>query len=239
MNAQSCGKFIAQLRISQNLTQKELADKLNVSDKAVSRWETGKGFPDIDSLQALSTFFDITINELLAGEKAETKTIQEIAESNIIFAIEYTEKNKKKNKTTAIASVMVAIIFLIPLLKDSIEGIIKLLTEYTLVEEPWIILFKLFISLCILLAGFSVYKGHYKILHKYHYRNVTDFNGFCREMGKELMLCSVPLLISTILELWISIEIIALLSRLVLAIGFSICFIFIFKTLLKYNKSIF
>ncbi len=239
MNAQSCGKFIAQLRTSQNLSQKELANKLNVSDKAVSRWETGKGFPDVDSLQALSNFFDITINELLAGEKAETKTIQEIAEKNIISAIEYTEKNKKNNKTTLIASVVIASILLMPLLKNSVEGIIKLLSEYTLIKDPWVIVFMLFISLCIFLAGFAVYKGNYKILHKYHYRNVTDFNGFCHEMGKELMLCSVPLLISTILELWISVEIIALLSKLVLAIGFLICFIAIFKTLFKYNKGIF
>ena len=78
MNAQKCGDFIAELRKEQNLTQKDLADKINVSDKAISRWETGKGFPDVDSLQALSKFFNITINELLAGEKAETKTVEEI-----------------------------------------------------------------------------------------------------------------------------------------------------------------
>ena len=71
MNAQKCGKFIAELRKEKNLTQKDLATQLNVSDKAISRWETGKGFPDVDSLQALSKFFSVTINELLAGEKAE------------------------------------------------------------------------------------------------------------------------------------------------------------------------
>ena len=80
MNTQKCGDFIAELRKEQNLTQKDLADKINVSDKAISRWETGKGYPDVDSLQALSKFFNITINELLAGEKAETKTVEEIAE---------------------------------------------------------------------------------------------------------------------------------------------------------------
>ena len=239
MNSQKCGVFIADLRKEKNLTQKDLATQLNVSDKAISRWETGKGFPDVDSLQALSKFFSVTINELLAGEKAEIKTIEEIAEENIISAIVENEKSKKTKKSTTILSIIVAIVLIIPLLKDSSQAIIKLLSKYTLIEDPWLILFNLFITLCIFFAGLAVYKGHYKLLHKYHYRNVTDFKGFCRETGKEFMFLSLPLLISSILELWSSIEVIAILSKLVLSIGFLICFGFIFKTLIKYNGSIF
>ena len=239
MNTQKCGDFIAELRKEQNLTQKDLADKINVSDKAISRWETGKGYPDVDSLQALSKFFNITINELLAGEKAETKTVEEIAEKNIISAITETEKSKKTKKSTAILSIVVAIALIIPLLKDSSQGIIELLNKYTLIEDPWSIVFNLIITLCIFFAGLAIYKGHYKLLHKYHYRNVTDLNGYCHEIGKELMFMSLPLLISTILELWISIDIIAILSKLILSLGFIICFIFIFKTQIKYNGGLF
>ena len=239
MNAQKCGVFIADLRRTRNLTQKDLANKLNVSDKAISRWETGKGFPDIDSLQSLSKFFGVTINELLAGEKAETKTIEQIAEENILTAITENEKNKKTKKTTIILSIIVVFLLIMPLLKGSIESIIDLLGKYTLVNEPWLVIFNLFISLCIFFAGLVVYKGHYQILHKYHYHNVTDFNGYCHEIGKELMFMSLPLLIATILELWVSIEIIAILSKLVLSIGFIICLIFIFKTQLKYNGGLF
>lgn len=239
MNAQKCGEFITELRKEKNLTQKDLANRLNVSDKAISRWETGKGFPDVDSLQSLSEFFSVSINELLAGEKAEIKTIEEIAEENIISAMVETEKSKKIKKSTTILSIIVALILIIPLLKGSIESIIKLLGKYTLVKDPWLIIFNLFISLCIFFAGLVVYKGHYKILHKYHYHNVTDFNGYCHEIGKELMFMCLPLLIATILELWVSIEIIAILSKLILSIGFIICFIFIFKTQLKYNGGLF
>ena len=203
MNAQKCGEFIAELRKEQNLTQKDLASKLNVSDKAISRWETGKGFPDIDSLHALSKFFGITINELLAGENAEIKTIEEIAEENIISAITEAEKNKKTKKTTITLSIIVSLILIIPLFKGSIESIIELLGKYTLVEDPYFIIFNSFISFCIFLAGLVVYKGHYKILHKYHYHNVTNFNGYCREIGKELMCMSLPLLIATTLKLWV------------------------------------
>ncbi len=239
MDAQKCGKFIADLRKEKNLTQKDLANELNVSDKAISRWETGKGFPDVESLQSLSKFFAVTINELLAGEKAKIKTIEEIAEENIISAIAETEKSKKTKKSTIILSTIVALVLTIPLLKDSIESIIEMLWKYTLIQEPWLIIINLFVSLCIFFAGLVVYKGHYKILHKYHYHNVSDFNGYCHEIGKELMFMSSPLLIATILELWGSIEIIAILSKLVLSIGFIICFIFIFKTQLKYNGGLF
>lgn len=239
MDAVKCGEFIAELRKEKNLTQKDLANKLNVSDKAISRWETGKGFPDVDSLQALSDFFNISINELLAGEKAENKTIEEIAEENIISAIEETEKNKKSKKTTTIISIVFALIFLIPLMKGSVESIIELLGKYTLVEEPWMLVFMLFISLCIFFSGLVVYKGHYQLLHKYHYRNVKDLSGYCHEIGKELMFMCIPLFLSSVLELWSSIEVIALLSKLILTIGFLICFIFIFKTQLKYNGGLF
>ncbi|MBR3809409.1 MAG: helix-turn-helix transcriptional regulator [Clostridia bacterium] len=239
MDAQKCGEFITKLRKEKNLTQKDLANELNVSDKAISRWETGKGFPDVESLQSLSKFFAVTINELLAGEKAEIKTIEEIAEENIISAIAETEKSKKTKKSTIILSSIVALVLTIPLLKDSIESIIEMLWKYTLIQEPWLIIINLFVSLCIFFAGLVVYKGHYKILHKYHYHNVSDFNGYCHEIGKELMFMSSPLLIATILELWASIEIIAILSKLVLSIGFIICFIFIFKTQLKYNGGLF
>ena len=110
MDAQKCGEFITELRKEKNLTQKDLANELNVSDKAISRWETGKGFPDVDSLQSLSKFFSVTINELLAGEKAETKTIEEIAEENIISVINETEKNKKSKKTMTVLSIILALI---------------------------------------------------------------------------------------------------------------------------------
>lgn len=239
MNSQKCGVFIADLRKEKNLTQKDLANELKVSDKAISRWETGKGFPDVDSLQSLSKFFGITINELLAGEKAETKTIEEIAEENIISAIVETEKSKKTKKSTVILSIIYALIILIPLLKNSVDGVTELLNKYTLVENPSIVILLLFMSLCFFFMGFVVYKGHYKILHKYHYRNVTDYKGFCHELGKELMTLSAPIFISAILELWVSIEVIATISESIISISFLVYFIFLFKTLLKYNGSIF
>lgn len=66
------GAFIAQLRKERNMTQKELASRLNVTDKAVSKWETGKGFPDIKLLEPLSQVLGISLVELLQGKQQES-----------------------------------------------------------------------------------------------------------------------------------------------------------------------
>ena len=63
------GNLIKELRTEKDLTQKELAEKLNVSTAAVSKWENGKGFPDISILEKLSSELEISITELVKGEK--------------------------------------------------------------------------------------------------------------------------------------------------------------------------
>ena len=69
MNTEKTGKLIAKLRKEKHLTQAELADMLMVSDKAISRWETGRGFPDISNLESISETLGVTITELLNGEQ--------------------------------------------------------------------------------------------------------------------------------------------------------------------------
>lgn len=69
------GAFIAQLRKEQGLTQKELADKLNVTDKAVSKWETGKGFPDVKLLEPLAQALGVSLVELMQGKRQEADTL--------------------------------------------------------------------------------------------------------------------------------------------------------------------
>ncbi|MBQ1307980.1 MAG: helix-turn-helix transcriptional regulator [Erysipelotrichaceae bacterium] len=69
MNSEKTGKFISELRKEKDLTQLQLSDLLHVSDKAVSRWETGKGFPDIGSLENIADALDVSVAELLRGER--------------------------------------------------------------------------------------------------------------------------------------------------------------------------
>ncbi|MCI8610093.1 MAG: helix-turn-helix transcriptional regulator [Firmicutes bacterium] len=64
-----CGMFIKQLRCEKGWTQAELANRLSVTDKAVSRWETGKGYPEVTIIPELAKILDVTIGELLSGQR--------------------------------------------------------------------------------------------------------------------------------------------------------------------------
>ena len=93
------GKFISELRKTKNMTQQQLGEKIGVSSKTISKWETGKGMPDLSSLKPLSDCLEISINELLSGEKIEEEKYTDKLEENIINTIEYSDKqvNNKKN----------------------------------------------------------------------------------------------------------------------------------------------
>ncbi|MBR1413231.1 MAG: helix-turn-helix transcriptional regulator [Bacilli bacterium] len=69
MDLEKIGKFIHDLRVEKNFTQRDLADRLYVSHQAVSKWERGVALPDIESLNRISELFDISINDLIAGER--------------------------------------------------------------------------------------------------------------------------------------------------------------------------
>lgn len=71
MNTNAVGALIAQIRKEKNWTQKMLAERLCVSDKTISKWETGRGMPDVSSLEHLSSVLEISVNELLAGKRFE------------------------------------------------------------------------------------------------------------------------------------------------------------------------
>lgn len=88
------GHFVAQLRKEQNLTQKELAERLHVTDKAVSKWETGKGFPDLKLLDPLAQALNVSLVELLQGERTPSPTLtKEEAGQAAVQAMEQSQKN--------------------------------------------------------------------------------------------------------------------------------------------------
>ena len=92
MDQVKIGKFIAELRKEKNMTQQQLGDKIGVSFKTISKWENGRGMPDLSSLKPLSESLDISINELLSGEKIKKEQYINKLEENIINTIEYTDK---------------------------------------------------------------------------------------------------------------------------------------------------
>ncbi len=95
VNTYQFGKFLAQLRKEKGLTQIQLAEQLNVTDKAISRWETGKNYPDIEIFEELSNILDVSISELLEGKRIETENLFTVSEEHVVKEI---KKNKKFNK---------------------------------------------------------------------------------------------------------------------------------------------
>lgn len=103
MDAHKFGAFIAENRKAKNMTQKELAVKLQVTDKAVSRWERGLGFPDINTIEPLASALDLSIRELMKSEKVAAEN-KEISESQVMEmmgdAIEMEKENQRQERTT-------------------------------------------------------------------------------------------------------------------------------------------
>lgn len=83
MDMVKMGSFLAELRKEQGLTQEQLGEKLGVTNKTVSRWETGTYMPPVEMLEELSKIYGLTINELLSGKKLSTEEYKEMAETNI------------------------------------------------------------------------------------------------------------------------------------------------------------
>lgn len=95
MDAKVTGCFIAQLRKELGLTQKELAEKLEVTDKAISRWETGKGLPDTSLLKPLAEILGVSVGELLSGKPMDDSQIKNQADHIILESLSYEESQEK------------------------------------------------------------------------------------------------------------------------------------------------
>lgn len=243
MTSKDCGKFISDLRKEKNLTQKQLAKKINVSDKAISRWETGTGFPDVTSLISLSEFFGISINELLAGKRIEEEILPEIAEKNVIVAFENKEKEVKKKKfQTVLCVILLSVILLppaVPTFMYLTDEFISFTKNYMSFENLNEFIVTLTVSVLLVSTGFVVRKGHISIFHSYHYKNVIDKEGYCKAMGRTFMLMGIPAFISSFSFLFPTIHFIEVLGTAVLLIGLMIGIVFIFKYQYKYNGGLF
>ncbi len=95
MNQKEIGKFISACRKDKGLTQMQLAEMLNITNRAVSKWETGKSCPDVSIMLELCDILGITVNELLSGERIVMEDYQKKAEENLIELQAKKEKAQK------------------------------------------------------------------------------------------------------------------------------------------------
>ena len=95
MNQQKIGSFIRELRKEQGITQEQLAEQFNVSARTISRWETGHNMPDISLLVEISEFFDVSIPEIINGER-KSENMNDEVKVTILAVADYADKQKNK-----------------------------------------------------------------------------------------------------------------------------------------------
>ena len=101
MNQMKIGAFLKELRKEKELTQEQLAERLNVSNRSVSRWETGNTLPDISMLVEIAEFYEVDIREIIDGERKSENMNDEVKET-ILAVADYADKQKKQAVLRAI-----------------------------------------------------------------------------------------------------------------------------------------
>lgn len=114
MNQVCIGKFIAEERKKKGYTQRQLSEKLGISDKTISKWERGNGFPEVSLLLPLCRELDITVNELLVGERVLEEDYRKKAEETMVNLVKEAQESKKKIILSAMVAAL-TIIAAIPL----------------------------------------------------------------------------------------------------------------------------
>ena len=134
MDMVKMGSFLAELRKEQKLTQAELGEKLGVTNKTVSRWETGTYVPPVEILEELSRLYGLTINEILSGRKLTTEEYKEMAESNIRETLKastfelkekqefFKKKWRREHISTIIACTVAWIVLIAALIIQNVEA---------------------------------------------------------------------------------------------------------------------
>lgn len=132
------GRFIALMRKEKGLTQKELADKLCISDKTVSKWETGRGMPEVSLMLPLCESLGINVNELLTGAKVPEERYKEKAEENMMNLI---KNNRGRGKILALMALIAVLMLLpfvslsiLPLVYDISDDAVFFLTAFSIVS---------------------------------------------------------------------------------------------------------
>lgn len=110
MNQIKIGKFIASCRKEQGMTQANLAEKLGITDMAVSKWENGKSMPDSGIMLELCELLEINVNELLSGEKIDMNNYEEKTEENLRQVLNRVEKILNENRVLKLAITILLII---------------------------------------------------------------------------------------------------------------------------------
>lgn len=181
MNNVKIGKFIAECRKEKCFTQAQLAEMLNITDRAVSKWETGRSMPDVSIMLALCSILDINVNELLNGERLNMEEYNDKAER---LLLEMAEKEEKSNKRM--------------LKYENVIGIMSTISFFVLIMAAALINMELYFRIILFVTAFVIFitgitfalmieaeAGYYECRHCRH-RYVPEFKSvfFAMHWGK-------------------------------------------------------
>lgn len=166
MNQIKIGKFIADSRKKNNLTQKQLAEKLNITDRAISKWENGKSMPDSEIMLDLCKELKISVNELLSGELIEMENYDAKVEKNLLELIKQKEEaDKRLLNLEIIVGILTILLFLILVTIASVVEIEESIRLLIIIPST------IFVFLmCFILLKIEQVAGYYecqKCHHKY------------------------------------------------------------------------
>lgn len=160
MSENKIGEFIQCIRKEKGMTQKDLADRISVSDKTISKWENGNSVPDTEILTSLCQNLDISVNELLSGEKLPVENYPVKAEENMIHLLRENEDNRKNSKVQLAVGIALGILTLILLL--GITGGAGLHVLVWFIDLPSLLGIMLICTAVVLCSGV---KGKKEVLH--------------------------------------------------------------------------
>lgn len=175
------GKFIAECRKKNNLTQMQLAEKLNITDRAVSKWENGKAMPDSGIMLELCEELKISVNELLCGEVIKMENYNEKLEENLIEMVKQKELNDKN---------LLKLEWVIGYI-SSISFLALIFTASFINMETWIRILLIVLGLIIFIVGMvnglkiEQTAGYYECA-KCHHKYIPKFNSvlFAQHFGR-------------------------------------------------------
>ena len=145
MDQVKTGKVIQKMRKEQQLTQRQIADKMNISDKTVSKWETGNGMPEVGLMLPLCSLLHINVNELLSGERLDGQKYQEKAEVNSMDLLK--EKAEAKRKI---------VILIVQCIMTLLSGITLIMTASFLEMQVWVRIVLVVIAAAVMVSGIIV-----------------------------------------------------------------------------------
>ena len=171
MDQVKIGRFIAECRREKNLTQMQLAEKLNITDRAVSKWENGRAMPDSSIMIELCSVLGINVNELLSGERIEMENYNKVAEENLLTLKKQKEESDKRLLNIEVIMGIISIImYLIMVMIVSFSNmqdstrvlIIMILTVFVFIE-------------CLLALRIEQQVGYYEC-RKFHHKYLPTYS---------------------------------------------------------------